>query len=753
MPISYKYIHRNFLETNASVTMAEILLRIVAIPEEERRDLFLLVKLDPEGFAVVSLDDLTEVLESQGARIMDTPLSDIQNPNNLDQPLLHQSGAVERADQGYGEAENLQEESYKRRLVVLEMGDPVGLLIPRSLAPSDDISEWFAQATPSGNQRFVNLDFATQDDPANPCDHYLSLQPVQTYYFYVEIGEAPGGLDEKAVPLPDLPAGAELEVVVFGYPGGLQVRAGADRGHIKLNADGTSSVIKRVEEPTSLLNSPLLQNRLYFRVTTPVEAGEHRLRCLIYYQQALVQARIIFVLVGPDPQPAEKPVMGAQVVDYSLSHSLNPAKMDQLAETHLSIFMNDNKDGTHSLLVKGLGLPEGPPMHLDEELVKGWIRNIRGDLRQAAWGDREGYTNKPKKKNRYKLKEPRDLNKLQVDLIRLALSGYQIYDGVLLSLGQGFTVELKQLLQETREVQFSAIENVTSVVPVAAIYDQPLDTSYLCDLSKYDLCSVFKSAFDQNTALEETACFKGTCPSYDDDRVVCPSGFWGYRHNLGVPVSVGQAPFDAATLISSISPIEVSVGLSTAPSLKRRDIHQRELNELQEIGVEWEYYGAHEQVIEMLQHTEAPIIYFYCHGGFDKIRSAPFLSFDANPTKGPRFYPDLLRTKNINWLVTKPLVFINGCYTTALDPEKTMNFVDRFVQFAHAAGVIGTEITIFEGTATMFSKEFFQRFLIERQRIGEAVRGARLNLLQKGSPFGLVYIPFVSPALRLENRN
>jgi hypothetical protein len=101
----------------------------------------------------------------------------------------------------------------------------------------------------------------------------------------------------------------------------------------------------------------------------------------------------------------------------------------------------------------------------------------------------------------------------------------------------------------------------------------------------------------------------------------------------------------------------------------------------------------------------------------------------------------------IEWYDPCPLIFINGCHTTALEPEKAVEFVSAFIERA-AAGVIGTEITIFEPLACAFAEECLKHFL-QAVPNGDAVRIARLALLQKGNPLGLVYIPFVLPGLHL----
>ena len=66
--------------------------------------------------------------------------------------------------------------------------------------------------------------------------------------------------------------------------------------------------------------------------------------------------------------------------------------------------------------------------------------------------------------------------------------------------------------------------------------------------------------------------------------------------------------------------------------------------------------------------------------------------------------------------------------------------------------MIGTEITIFESLAKAFAEECLRRFL-NGDKIGDAVRGARLKLLKDGNPLGLVYIPYVIANLHLVRQN
>jgi hypothetical protein len=152
-----------------------------------------------------------------------------------------------------------------------------------------------------------------------------------------------------------------------------------------------------------------------------------------------------------------------------------------------------------------------------------------------------------------------------------------------------------------------------------------------------------------------------------------------------------------------------------------------------------------DEALQNMKRTKSEVVYFYCHGG--SADGLPFLNVGA--LDDDWLTATMLFQKRIRWRQKRPLVFINGCHTTNLTPEIAMDFVNAFVSTSHAAGVIGTEITIFEPLAVAFAETFFDCFLRRGQTLGEAVRSARLELLGQGNPLGLVYIPFALPGLRL----
>ena len=70
------------------------------------------------------------------------------------------------------------------------------------------------------------------------------------------------------------------------------------------------------------------------------------------------------------------------------------------------------------------------------------------------------------------------------------------------------------------------------------------------------------------------------------------------------------------------------------------------------------------------------------------------------------------------------------------------------VEKTAAAGVIGTEITIFEELAQAFAEAMIPLFL-GGVPLGRAMREARLQLLARNNPLGLAYTPHAYALLRL----
>jgi hypothetical protein len=147
----------------------------------------------------------------------------------------------------------------------------------------------------------------------------------------------------------------------------------------------------------------------------------------------------------------------------------------------------------------------------------------------------------------------------------------------------------------------------------------------------------------------------------------------------------------------------------------------------------------------MLKNTKAHLIYFFCHGGRTASRN-PFLDVGYNEKW---LTPRTLSNNKISFDDPHPLIFLNGCHTVAVEQKVVLSFVSEFV-YEHASGVIGTEVTVQDTCAAEFAEECLRRFAVEKEYLGDAVRGARLELLKNQlNPLGLVYTPFALESLRL----
>ncbi|WP_420629739.1 hypothetical protein [Candidatus Leptofilum sp.] len=586
--------------------------------------------------------------------------------------------------------------------------------------------------------RYVNTGFASQDVPEAEINSFNTPLPAaQPHYFWLEIGELlESGLAQEGIALPSdkLPPEARLKIALFAFEGEIAL-TGAEVGEVQLAPQGAVRVTRRADEPTGA-SPDMLDTRLFFAVQTMVDEGYGRLRCNIYYQNTLVQSHLIVARVSATP--TEQPYrMMWHASDYTLSKNLNGHQLQAMGENSLSIMVNDNGSGSHGFRFVGQNEFKNDAS-LGEDAVANLQNWARGALRNAAWGDEEPY----KEGKKYSYGGKLNKQKLKDDLLEMAQNGHRAFDALFDPLvgDSEKSWEVMDWMVKPGQVQIATKENAQIVVPAAMFYDYPyLDGNVPKD---YSLCPEFEKALDGSKPLEKCICFQGNCPTYDDLQIVCPSGFWGFRHSLGLPMSVKSAP-DAPLKIGGSSPPKMAVSVSTDPNFKQRPSHEKRL---QKMGVGWEYADSRDKSLDMLKTTESQVVYFYCHGGLTD-RRFPYLSLGSKD--GDWFTRGNLRARRIRWQKIRPLVFINGCHTTQITPERALDFVTGFVQTSRAAGVIGTEITIFESIATQFAEECLRRFMFEDETLGEAVRGARLHMLKNGNPLGLVYILYALPALKL----
>jgi hypothetical protein len=324
--------------------------------------------------------------------------------------------------------------------------------------------------------------------------------------------------------------------------------------------------------------------------------------------------------------------------------------------------------------------------------------------------------------------------------------------------GESRADELTTLMRTPGSVQIALLGSPRSVPPAALIYDYDLEGGR--KLAEYSICDQFLADLERPVGLRDAICFTGECPNRTGHTtVICPSGLWGYRHSIGLPVSLrAQEEWSQDSSSGSEEPdlsgdppgeiglmgaLQIAVGVSTDPDLKEWPQHEIALRALTpDLG--WHFANTRTDTLDVLKTANPHIVYFYCHGGVANQR--PFIQ--VGPKNDEAIYSSDLRAVHVKWRAPRPLVFINGCHTTALEPREAHELVSGFVTIARASGVIGTEITIFEPLAREFAEAFLRAF-VGGASAGEAIRTARLDLLQRANPLGLAYTAYALANLRI----
>ncbi len=588
------------------------------------------------------------------------------------------------------------------------------------------------------SDRHVNLGFARQSAPAEELESSEPLECGGESFFWVEVGKRL----EKSIQTgndmlsDELPVDAVLQVALFTFPKELQVR-GTDVGELQLQPGG-SHVTRPAERPEGVDPSA----RLFFRILAPEKPGRYRLRCNLYYEKNLLQSYLVTAEVMAQPRKRREALSARR--DYTLSGQLDPALLRAYPANRLSFMLNGD-EGTHSLHAFGGegGQDFKSTAALNPQRLGEHVKQVRHALSKASYGVEGPWVKDSGHDYRYE-KFP-GLQALTEDLRLLAIRGYRLYSDMVTPLvgGKKHRTALEALLLKPGRLQIALKESVEYIFPAALVYDYHFDTN----ASAHSLCPAFTESLRHPKApLEQTPCFQGKCPSRGKETVICPSGFWGFRHPLGIPLSVGDGQTPPS--ISYQGGVNLLGCLSTDKAFTEREKHLAALGALKQIrAVKWA--RSREETLLGLRNESLHLVYFYCHGGVSP-SGFPFLSVgDQDKEKG-------ITRDNLTYVFSttawepphQPLVFLNGCYTTALTPVGVMNLAGGFVVEGNAAGVIGTEITMFEPLAVPFAEEFLRRFLGGAE-LGEAVHGARLSLLAKGNPLGLAYVPFAVPGLRL----
>lgn len=558
-------------------------------------------------------------------------------------------------------------------------------------------------------RRVVNTWFAEagQDIP-----HSENLKLDTWYEFTVQIGvAAERSIVHAAIGLP------ESELARFYSEDGLSLRVVVFSSDFKFEVKEQALVLPRPPQESLPLT---------FHVLAPQKQGIASLRVGIYFEQNLLQSLIVQAVVGE--------VRGAfgnkADVDFALSGKLQD--VEHLPPRTINIAMNGKGDGTHNFFVVGTDLIQD--MDLGEGELSSAVEEVRNVL-QAVCGGPSGPGAGP---YRFGTDNHGTEQNFVKDLKQLAEFGYGLYSEILTKHDRSLKKRLREVLSTPEStIQISSTKSAKYVFPWALLYDQRLVTG------DNEICPQFLSdlrAGGQSGYLAKQQCISQGCPHHEDANVVCPSGFWGFKHIIEQPLSV---EISGSNGVQRELPLKVNGrkdGIMMAVSLKLDNVekHRRELE--QQAGTNFDYRPTKQAIGLGLQRTDAPIIYFYCHGG--RSGSRTWLGIG----KGEQLIPSDLMGWEIDWPIVHPLVFINGCHTVDITPDDLLRF-NETLSYCQASGVIGTEISIPEVLARYFANGFFK--LLPICNVGDAIRQMRLQLLENYNPLGLAYTPYCSANLEI----
>jgi hypothetical protein len=606
------------------------------------------------------------------------------------------------------------------------------------------------------------------------------ILPFRLVKFWLNEGTGRGGRllgDDQA-----LRAGDEYSLHVQIQPGGSQALEGIAPGDDREVGPVTSLNLAffspegdfEVDRTPAALNLP--QSGASYQIRRSIRAinpGRRRLRICVYYGNILLQSG----LLEADVHQAGANLSGGieRSLDYIADARLS--NLDRLPQPSLNVFTNQVSDGTHWIGVfassgtTGYAFRSGMMKTFDSQTLRERARGIR-ELLAEIQGVRP-----------YRFENPlpldeRKLQRIESDLVRLALQGWRVFHSLFLAGGEAADYRRLPSAEHPGLISIARCRGESPTIPWAALYDLYLEPGRADEVQ---LCPVFKAQIAANVWSDGQLVEKkdlldnmracrslSECPLKGPQRTltVCPFGFWGFVHQVEQPLQdvtptpidrippelVGeegdQRKYDQSPWIIQRSSEQVHIVMGVYPGLRDAVEHENELRSLSSVRpLDLEFSGDRQQVIALLKQGGQQLYYFYTHG---LIRNQEFmLMLGVNGNVGYLSAADL-DPREVHWGGDlHPLVILNGCETMRLVPELIHGFLGTLRNMG-ASGVVGSEIAVNTLLARPFGYELVERMLAGFS-IGEAFLDVRRYLQRQGNPLGLAYSYYAPAALHLHD--
>jgi len=567
----------------------------------------------------------------------------------------------------------------------------------------------------------------------------LSLAPSRDYHLRIDVGAlSPQSVVRNAERLPAelLPPtedGHWLEVFASSKDFSIPQR----RHHLFLPQEGPGWVCGCRPGNAHTCRPAERGSHLFIGLKTPPEPGLARVRLGVYCEKNLVQSQLLTAEIAEAEQQGQG---HSSWIDYTLAARLTDLSF--LPPRAINILTNESADGSHLVLING---PDCDlELHLTEGQMRETVEPAREALRRIHFKEYGGQAGTVKQReNLYDAKNSKSTEAFIEDLRALAVFGQQLWL-LLLEDEPAWWARLREPLA----IQVARVVGSRFVFPWALLYDIPLERGAT---EPYARCELLKNWDREKQQLVRQSARR--CPyesNHPSANVLCPFGFWGLKHRIEQPPSAPKNGKASLEIKPANHPPELVVGLSRTLDRQVTDSHLEAIGRLPDIRVR--LCDSRETVKQAFSKC-VELIYFSCHGrrkpvaGSDK--PTPYLEVGQSEEIHPEDISTWRRQwpREDLWKDASPLVFINGCHTAELTPESLLTFVDTFAK-AHAAGVIGTEITLDQGVASEAGEEFFTH-LRNSKAVGEALHLMRLHLLAKNNVLGMAYTPYCSASLAL----
>jgi CHAT domain len=498
----------------------------------------------------------------------------------------------------------------------------------------------------------------------------------------------------------------------------------AVEGRLLLPSDGSSA---RTDDGVYVLR---------FYLALPTRGGRARARLTYLYRNVAIQSQRIDVTAVEGTNNWAS--IGVEVTtDFTLSESLGHDVASLESRDRVTVVMNDSGSDQHHFTVRaasGSGTVLAPPAAMA----------VRG----SALGDRVGSLREAMSDAAPDKRQRRTAQTVS-DLRTLAPLGWELYASLPRAVQDAMRAARAHGGHSVVEVVLP--EGVSFTVPWNLVYDIYLDSG--TPAQQIPVCPLVEQ-WDGSRPLIDSE--PRECPRLDDiphtENLLCPFGFWGFRHSFEVLTSTDRpkqtvAMRDPCRIVVAQTQHNIDAKQVAKHVERLRAIFGRLLPGTQLIEARTK------AEIRREIEPDLPFLYFICHGEREDDKSATMLGVG----KGERISPAdingwidvaLTRDRRI-WDDPQPLVFINACESLAITPDDIVDYLDAFVGKGHAAGVIGTEVRVDQRLAMEMAETFFRQFLSRNTTLDAALHRTKVDFLASGNLIGLNYTPYALADLRV----